>query len=59
MPLDNKGAYEWNTKELPALLAGWDTSKGGSPKYKAQKLRIMEGGLDRQCSRVSFSHPRF
>jgi len=48
MPLDNKGAYEWNTKELPALLAGWDTSMGGSPKYKAQKLRIMEGGLDRE-----------
>ncbi|KAL7410507.1 GroES-like protein [Mrakia frigida] len=47
IPADNAGAYEWVSKELPSLLAGWETSKNGSPLYKAQKLRVCEGGLDR------------
>jgi NADPH:quinone reductase-like Zn-dependent oxidoreductase len=48
MPEDNAGAYTWVKDELPALLAGWNTEKNGSDKFKGQKLRVMEGGLDRK-----------
>ncbi|KAI0308781.1 hypothetical protein OF83DRAFT_1073031, partial [Amylostereum chailletii] len=47
MPEDNIAAGAWMANELPALLDGWDTTKGGSPKLKAPKLRVLEGGLDR------------
>ncbi|KAI0314877.1 hypothetical protein OF83DRAFT_1063083 [Amylostereum chailletii] len=47
LPEDNAASGAWVTTELPALLDGWDTAKGGSPKLKAPKLRVFEGGLDR------------
>ena len=47
MPEDNAGAYTWVKDELPALLAGWETAKNGSSKFKGQKLRVMDGGLDK------------
>lgn len=59
IPADNAGAYEWVSKELPSLLAGWETSKNGSPLYKAQKLRVCEGGLDRECFFLSLFTLRF
>lgn len=46
LPQDTNDAYKWSQEELPQLLDGWDTAKGGSPKYKAQKIRVMNGGLD-------------
>jgi hypothetical protein len=54
MPADNAESYKWVTNEAPNLLAGWDSSKGGSPKYKVQKLRIMQGGLYREFATCRF-----
>lgn len=51
-PEDNAGAYEWVSKELPSLLAGWSTEKNGSDKFKGQSLRVMEGGLDSKYSTI-------
>jgi hypothetical protein len=58
MPADNAESYKWVTNEAPNLLAGWESSKGGSPKYKAQKLRVMEGGLDREFASCRCCRPR-
>ena len=42
---DSDLTLEWIVIELPALLAGWDSKKGGSERFKGQKLRMEEGGL--------------
>ncbi|KAI0313386.1 chaperonin 10-like protein [Amylostereum chailletii] len=47
LPEDNAAVGAWVADELPALLCGWDTAQGGSPKLKAPKLRVLDGGLDR------------
>lgn len=46
MPEDNARSLDWVSNELPSLLAGWKEG-AGSAKYQGQKLRVLEGHLDR------------
>jgi hypothetical protein len=45
IPEHRAASLEWVTKELPALLVGWVEGKG-SPLYKGQSLRVLNGGLE-------------
>ena len=46
IPGDKEFALEWVTTYMPKLLEGWKEGKGSS-MYRAQRIRKLEGGLDR------------
>lgn len=45
-PQDRPPVSDFLQNEFPALIQGWVEGKG-SPKYKPQRLRVLEGGLDK------------
>jgi hypothetical protein len=51
MPADAAHAQAYVSGELPKLLDGWKEG-AGAPLLKTQKLRVLEGGLDRESTVV-------
>lgn len=44
-PDDANVSLDWVSNELPTILQGWETNNGGSERYKGQKIRALDGGL--------------
>jgi hypothetical protein len=48
---DARSSEEYVSQTLPIVLKGWKVDEG-APKFKTQRLRRLEGGLERTSSRI-------